>query len=636
MKYKPREYQQAAHDAVIDWFRHTKSSCVVEAATGAGKSLIISMIADTLFELSKGRRVLCLAPSAELVAQNAEKFREMAGPCSIYSASIEKSLRHKVVFATEMSFKAVASTIGKEFTGVIIDEAHRISPTIKNIIGDMKKENENLRVVGLSATPYRLGDGFIFEVDLDGNPIHETQTRDPYFKRLVYSIGARELIEKGFLTPVIIGDINATSYKTEGLKTGRSGEFTKKSIEQAFEGWGRETSQIVADIVNQSADKKGVMIFASTVRHAEEIMASLPPENSRMIGGKINTQKSERLRLVNDFKMQRFKYLVSVGTMTTGVDFTHVDVVAILRATESISLMQQIIGRGMRLHESKDFCLLLDYAGNIENHCPDSDLFRPEIRAAYQTNGSTLAEFRCPDCDGLNTFSLRENKDGYDMNESGYFTDLTGEVIKGDYGPMPSHYGRRCQAQVYNRESKEYERCSYFLTHKECPSCEFKNDITARYCEQCKGELVNPNEKLIIDFKSRMKDLTQFRTEEVLQMDVIQNLSGSGNEQWVASFVTPNQVVKGYFMKNPSSEYQYRRTINFLNATDRTSTPPRTVTYKKEGKFFEISGFNKTTDEELLKEKLNESTIGAHGASHISAMVREEPPRAQRRSGGYP
>ena len=92
------------------------------------------------------------------------------------------------------------------------------------------------------------------------------------------------------------------------------------------------------------------MLFAPTVQHAKEILDSLPPDNSRMIGGEVNMAKVEREKLINDFKQQRFKYIVSVGTLTTGFDAPHVDTIAVLRATESASLFSTDNRTGLRLH----------------------------------------------------------------------------------------------------------------------------------------------------------------------------------------------------------------------------------------------------------------------------------------------
>lgn len=603
MAFTPRWYQQQAHDAVISWWKHTTDPCVVEAATGAGKSWIIGMLAKTLYRLSNGKRVLCLAPSKELIEQNSEKYGQLGEPCSVYSASISKSLRHQVVFATEGTFKRVAKRLGREFAGVIVDECHRITPTIKQIIEDMKAGNPTLRVCGLSATPYRLGDGFIFSIDTDGNAVHETQAREPYFKKLVYYIGAKQLIAEGYLTPVVVGDINVDSYDTSGLEIQRNGQFKQSTVDRAFEGWGRKTSLIVADVVRQSQGRQGVMIFAATVRHAEEVMASLPPGNARMIGGTHNTAKKDRERLVEDFKAQKYKYLVSVGTMTTGVDFTHVDVIAILRATESISLLQQMIGRGLRQRDGKQDCLLLDYANNIDKHCPDGDVFRPEIRASYQSKGTGELECKCPECGGVNLFAARPNDMGAEINEYGYFADLDGNPIEIEGKPFPAHYGRRCAQFVYR--NKTYEQCDYFWSSKECPVCNHLNDIAARYCRQCKEELIDPAAKLVVLHKKHKKDPTQPQSDEVLDMTVIPTVSRSGNDMLRVEFLTPTRMFTVYYMTNAASQWQHDQYSFFMNMTDGGIQKPRTVQYRKENDFYRVLGFNKPTDDEVLQNEVS-------------------------------
>lgn len=610
MKFTPRDYQQNAHDAVISWWKHTTDSCVIEAATGAGKSLIIAMLAKTLFDLSGGKRVLCLAPNVDLIEQNSAKYKALGEECSIYSASIGKSLRHQVIFATELSFKKVAKRLGHEFAGVIIDECHRTTPTIKNIISDMKQGNPNLRVCGLSATPYRLDSGFIFEIDTNGDAIHESQAREPYFKRLVYYIGAEELIQRGFLTPPKIGDINADTYDTSALEIQRNGSFSAASIDKAFAGWGRKTADIIADVIAQSVGKRGVMLFASTVRHAEEIMASLPPSISRMIGGGINTKKAERKKLVSDFKAQKYKYLVSVETMTTGVDFTHVDVVAILRATESVSLLQQIIGRGLRLHDGKYECLVLDYAENLERHCPEGDLFRPEIRAPYQGGETEALECYCPDCNRINTFSARKNDDGFEVDSQGYFVDLDGnrveaEVSTGVTKPIPAHHGRRCQQQDYNSETKSYERCGYFWSFKECLECDHYNDIAARYCQACKAELIDPAAKLTAMHTKSKKNPREVQCDEVLGMVCSPSISRTGNPILRVEFTTPYRLFTVFYQTEAKTQWLSDKYQFFMSNTNNGTTPPRTVTYLKNKDFWEVKGFNRPTDDEVLKDALS-------------------------------
>ena len=600
----PRDYQMAAHDAVIEWWRKSITPCVVEAATGSGKSVIVALIAKTLHRISNGKRILCLAPSRELVLQNSEKYQALGEQCSVYSASIGKSLRHPVIYATEGTFKSVAKRMGHEFAGVIIDEAHRLTPTIKRIIEDLREGNPTLRVCGLSATPYRLDGGFIFAKDTNGQPISEVQAKDPYFTQLVYTIGARELIDRKYLTPPKVGDIHAEGYDTTGLELARNGQFTQSSLDRAFAGWGRKTSAIIADVVAQAQNRRGVMIFCATTKHAEEALASLPPELSAIVTG--DTPKAERASIIARFKAQKLKYLVNVSVLTTGFDAPHADVVAILRATESVSLLQQIIGRGMRLYDGKDDFLILDYASNLEKHCPDGDLFRPEIRAPYQSEGSAFIECECPQCNATNHFAARKNDAGLEVNHMGYFVDLDGqEVIDAVTGkPMPAHHGRRCR-NLLPAGGGLMEPCSYYWSCKICPVCECDNDITARYCRECKTELIDPAAKLAEIHTKAKKDPTQVQCDEVLNMDVLDTMSRAGKPMLRVTFTTAYWVFSVYFQKEAQNQWAHDQYLRFVEVGT-----PRTISYKKkDDDFWHIIKYNQPTDDELLQEKIGRLVV---------------------------
>ena len=597
----PRWYQESAHDAVINHWRASTLPVVVEAATGAGKSVIVAMLAKTLHELSGGKRVLCLAPSAILTEQNHEKYLAIGEKASIYSASISKSLRHQVIFATPLTFNKVAKRLGSEFAGVIVDECHGITDSIKQIIEDMRQSAPTLRVCGLSATPFRLQTGFIFGVDPDGKALTESIARDPYFHQCVYSIGARMLLDLGFLTPLRAGAINASKYETEGLKVHGNGQFSSATVKAAFEGWGRRTAAIVADVVAQTQDATGVMLFAATRQHAREIMASLHPDNSALIDGE--TPKAEREKIVKNFKAGKFLYLVSVGTLTTGFDAPNVSHIAILRATESVSLLQQIMGRGMRLFDGKTECMVFDYAGNFEKHCPDGDLYAPQVKAAYQSEGGDPIEAVCESCSRVNMFSARPNDSGFLIDAYGYFADLTGERIltqnhKGEDVPMPAHFGRRCQ----HSHLRTGERCDYYWSCKVCPVCDHANDIAARYCTGCKCELINPGDKLIEIHTKHKKDPTKPQTEEVLSITYTRGVSRAGNDMITAEVTTPRRKFPIYLME--SSNWQAQKRMAFSLATDEFTQTPRTITYVKKGDFFEALGFGALTDDEQLQQRL--------------------------------
>lgn len=587
-----RPYQQEAHDAIVAWIKKNRTPCCIEAATGAGKSHIIAALADTIHAMSKGKHVLCLAPSAELVKQNAEKFRATGERCSIFSASAgQKSLRHPVVFGTPGTVKNSIVRFGSEFAAVVIDECHGMTPTVKTIVESMRQANPNLRVIGMSATPYRMGTGYIFRTWPDGKPVREDQCYQPYFEACVYRIQAYELIEQGFLTKPTIGQITVDGYDTLNMTLNSRGQFDAEAVDRAYHGHGRKTAAIIADIVNQARFLRGVMIFAATVKHAEECMASLPEGMSAMVTGETN--QHDRERIIRDFKRQHIKYLVNVSVLTTGFDAAHVDMIAILRATESVGLLQQIIGRGLRIDDFKETCLILDYAENLPRHCPDGDVFNPTIKATKGDEEKVFIECECPLCGIENEFTARPNNDGYMIDKHGYFLDLDGSPIQTEWGYMPAHFGRRCGGTV--AVAGDRVQCTYRWTNKLCPHCKAENDIAARYCVECKGEIVDPNDKLRLDFRAMKKDPTRRQTDNVKFWSKRSHIARSGRETWRCDVVTDYRSFSYWVMKEPNNS-RARRDLEML--TGLGDNAPETITYQKDAMtgFFVVFAYNEAAD----------------------------------------
>jgi DNA repair protein RadD len=595
-----RPYQQDAADAALEWMKRSAAPFVIDAATGAGKSHIIAEIARVIHGMT-GKRVLCLAPSAELVMQNREKFLATGNRASTFSATAGmKELRHPVVFGSPLTVKNKISRFQMQgpngYALVIIDEAHGITPTVREIIAAMREGNPNLRVCGLTATPYRLGSGWIFREQDNGRVNGEDTARDPYFAKCVYKIDARALIGMGYLTPPVIGAINASGYDTSGLALNSRGQFDADAVDRAYHGHGRKTAAIVGDVVAQAANRKGVMFFAATVKHAHEIMASLPPELSQIVTGE--TPKAQRDSILKRFKAQQIKYLVNVSVLTTGFDASHVDLIAILRKTESIGLLQQIIGRGLRLHEGKTDCLVLDYTTNLEDHCPDGDLFAPVVKAGKAGGVGGGITCLCPSCSYENTFTANPQYLDYQHDEAGYALDLDGQQVMSDFGPIPVHYGRRCMGLERVGRRGEYQRCGYRWTFKECPHCGGDNDIAARYCKSCKGEIVDPNEKLVAAFKALKRDPTRWQTDRVVSMSASPNISRSGNKTLRVEWVTPYRQFTTWVMPEAKHTRGQSQWNAFEAATQCGTVAPRTVTYRKdvESGFFDVCAYNRPED----------------------------------------
>lgn len=587
MTFTLRDYQQEAVDAILAHVRSSLSPCIIEAATGAGKSVIIAEVARQIFEMT-GKRILVTAPSKELVLQNHAKFLATGNPASIFSASAgQKSLKHAVVFGSPLTIKGRISSFKKNFAMIINDECDLITPSIKDIIDQMREGNPNLRVVGMTATPYQLGKGYIFRTWPDGRINGSDVAADPYYDKCVYSVGARYLIDRGYLTKPVIGGTNAEGYDTSNLHLNKMGKFEQADIDRAYHGHGRITSAIVGDIVAQSQDRKGVLIYAATVRHAEEVMASLPPELSAIVTG----ETKERHKILERFSKQKLKYIVNVGVLTVGVDLPHVDVIAVLRKSESVRLLQQIVGRGLRLYEDKKDLLYLDYTDNVMTHTPDGDLFAPIIVAKKaKDKDAKPIRAKCEKCGYGNEFSANKDYVDYPIDEYGYCMDVFGSRIETDYGPLSAHHGRRCQGFV--QIGKELERCDYYWTSKICECCNCKNDVAARYCRECKAELVDPGAKLLFEFKAMKRDPHLPQCDDVLSMECKPTISRSGRETLRVDFVTAYRQFSVWFFPG-STEHK-----RFMDVTDNGNVRPKTVGYRKvDDKFYKIHSYNLAADE---------------------------------------
>lgn len=540
MEFKLRYYQQEAVDAAIAHVKKRLSPALLELATGAGKSLVVSELARFFQQVAPQKIVLCIAPSKELVVQNFERYTGNYGlQASMYCASAgRKCLRSKVIFASPQSaVGAIEKIAHKGVSAIIIDEAHGTTNTMQKLVDAVLnyeingiKVNEKCRIIGMTATPYRMNTGYIYAIDsTDELEIHHDESKavKPFYSKLLYRITAGELVANNYLSQVAIGD-NQEHYDTSELQTDRFGNFTVKSMEKVFSGK-TKTERIIQSVIDQSAGKMGVMVFAATISHAEEIMSYLPIGEAVLVTGKL--KKKEREHAVDSFKAQAYKYIVNVDVLTTGFDAPHVDVIAVLRPTESAMLFQQIIGRGLRLHPEKEFALILDYAENIERHQLQSDIFTPEIKAKPKAGEGIEIEVTCPACNAISMKKKRSDQayDGLAHDEFGNYlisgseqaiafdadgnpTKWIGEVLttqvldpsnKDEFGecgfkeiPVPAHYSRRCSNPEAYILSGKPVACEHRYSFKVCPDCYADNDIAARHCVQCKTRLVDPNEKL--------------------------------------------------------------------------------------------------------------------------------------------
>ncbi len=479
--YKLRNYQQEAVDNTITYFKKKRDPAVIVLPTGAGKSLVIAELA----RVAKGR-VLVLAHVKELVEQNYQKYISYDLKAGIFSAGLNrKEADHKVIFGSIQSVARAETDFFKDFTLLVIDECHRVGldqdSQYGQVINLIRKDNPSVCILGLTATPYRLGMGWIYNYSHLG--IIQTEEQR-FFKQCVYELSLKYMIHNKFLTPPVKVDIPVTSYDFSEL--GESDKaYSATQIENILKGQRRLTPLIIKNIIDitDHYERKGVMIFSSTVNHAKEILEYLPSGSARIILG--DTEDSERDLIIEEFKQQRFKYLVNVSVLTTGFDAPHVDVIAILRPTESVSLYQQIIGRGLRLDEAKKDCFILDYTGMGHN------IYSPQIRDKRPTKETVPVVIECPKCSFQNDFWG--------------VVDIDGEVIE--------HFGRKCKGGAHDSLNYNFIPCGYKFRYKICNQCGHENDVTARDCKMCKT--------ILIDADSKLKQAKLSKNSHVLRPDTV-------------------------------------------------------------------------------------------------------------------
>ncbi|EMD9273399.1 DEAD/DEAH box helicase [Cronobacter malonaticus] len=462
MSFTLRPYQREAVDATLNHFRRHDAPAAIVLPTGAGKSLVIAELA----RLARGR-VLVLAHVKELVAQNHAKYLALGLEADIYAAGLARKESHgKVVFGSVQSVARNLDHFQGEFSLVIVDECHRISDDddsqYQQILTHLRKQNPRLRLLGLTATPFRLGKGWIYQFHYHGMVRSDEKA---LFRDCIYELPLRYMIKHGYLTPPERLDMPVVQYDFSRLQAQSNGLFSEADLNRELKQQQRITPHIVSQIIEFAADRRGAMIFAATVEHAREITGLLPAGEAALITGE--TPGRERDAIIEAFKAQQLRFLVNVAVLTTGFDAPHVDLIAILRPTESVSLYQQIVGRGLRLSPGKKDCLILDYAGNPH------DLYAPEVGAPKGKSDNVPVQVFCPACGFANTFWGKTTADG----------------------TLIEHFGRRCQGWFEDDEGHR-EQCDYRFRFKNCPHCNAENDIAARRCRECDKVLVDPDDML--------------------------------------------------------------------------------------------------------------------------------------------
>lgn len=402
MAFTPRYYQSAAVDALFDyWMSSTANTSgaggnpLIDLATGAGKSPVMAMIIQELLHSWPEMKIVVVTHVKELIEQNFLELKEMwpAAPAGIVSSGLrKKEFGARVIFAGIQTIWNKTHKVG-HVDVVLVDECHLIPPDGDTQYGQffksLKEENPELRIVGMTATPYRLDFGRLDEGE------------DALFDEVIYTYSIAQGVEDGYLTPLTTKQTE-TEFGDElfkGVRKGKDGDLSPSGLAKAVND-DELTEKIVKEIVRKGKGRRSWMMFCSGIEHANKIRDEIQAYGitCETISGDMDP--GERKRILAAYKRYEIQCLCNNGVLTTGFNHAGVDLIGFLRKTLSLSLYLQMAGRGTRVvwpvgfnqhdpkHTAQDRrdaiargpkpnCLVLDFARLIDEHGP-VDMVKPK------------------------------------------------------------------------------------------------------------------------------------------------------------------------------------------------------------------------------------------------------------------
>jgi DNA repair protein RadD len=417
MTFILRPYQREAIDALYSYWGDEGGNPLVVLPTGTGKSGVAGTLKRELFNDYRDMRILNVTHVAELVGQN---YAELVGmwdwaPAGVYSAGLgRRELASQILFAGIQSIHSKIDYLGSVDL-LMVDEAHLIPRNADTMYGrfitGLRERNPDMRLVGLTATPYRTDSGRLDEGD------------DKMFDSVCYEYSIRTAIDDGYLTP-LVGKETATRLDTRGVGR-RGGDWVPSQLQAAVDKSDLNRA-IIDEVVEYGHNRRSWLGFAAGVEHAHHLAEEIRSRgfSAGVVDG--STPPGERKRLIAEFKSYQLRALVNCGVLTTGFNHPGVDLIFAARPTESTGLYVQIAGRGTRnvyapgmpldtreqriaaiAGGPKPNCLFLDFGGLVRRHGP-IDMVQP--RKPGKGGGDAPVK-SCPECHSIVHASAMECPD---------------------------------------------------------------------------------------------------------------------------------------------------------------------------------------------------------------------------------
>lgn len=361
--------------------------------------------------------------------------------------------------------------------GVLAHNCHEVDYTnldcqYMKIINDLLRRNPKLRIVGFTGSPYRGSEDILGRFWVD----------------CVYRVRTPYLVDRGYLVPTIFGfghdEIRYDLHEWQTPDVDDHSDFTRAELlamQRKITADSTVTEKIMGEVVALTSNRNAVMITGAGKKHLEQIAECLPTDSWVIITDQ--TGSKERRESLKAVSRGEKKYLLQIGCLTTGYDEARIDTSVLMRKIGSLTLLIQLLGRGMRLLKprhieagiKKEDHLVLDYTDTMAEMA--DKYHNPILEQADEEKARKQDDqlITCPACNTENSPRARRCR----------------------HRPEdPEKEAQRCPP-IEGRPNYSIDgRCEWFWSGNDCPGCGIKNDSTARECRSCGKILYDPNKNL--------------------------------------------------------------------------------------------------------------------------------------------
>lgn len=375
----PHYYQTDAKNAIFDYYftHEKKGNPLVCMPTGSGKSIVIADFLRDVFRYFPNQRVMMLTHVWKLILQNAEKMQMFwpTAPIGIHSAGLgQRDTMMPIVFGGVQSVAKNPEAFGHRDL-LLIDEAHLLGSDEDSqyiqVIAALKKINPHLKVIGFTATPYRLKMGRLTEGGLFSDIAFDITTHE-WFQRL---------ITEGYLSP-LIG--KRTNTRIDGLDRLRIGtNEVNQSEAESIVDTEEITYSACKELLEFGVDRNKCMIFAAGIENAEHINSMMDSFGASFTVVHSKLPKQTIKDRLEAYENDEYWGIIGANQLTTGYDNPRIDIIGDFQVTKSPGKHVQKYGRGTRVFRGNDHqppkenCIVLDFVGNIAANGPIDDPVMP-------------------------------------------------------------------------------------------------------------------------------------------------------------------------------------------------------------------------------------------------------------------